>query len=225
MNTKFEDRFKAVDLSEMVACYTLNPKQEKANDLAASLIINAVEIAADSTVCFLEEVSKLCESPIEQILLLGLLFNCPNRLPLHIVNLNALDLEMRLWWYDNRWIDTPTQPTPHIRITPQKPIGRRRVDFFFEYFGRKEKPVTAFAVECDGHDYHDDKPEQRIKDKAKERELMLEGIQVLRFTGSEIFRDAQKCAKQIHQCAGDLLDANHRATTKKQNTEKEASAT
>jgi hypothetical protein len=52
------------------------------------------------------------------------------------------------------------------------------------------------AVECDGHDFHDRTKEQAARDKSRDRRLIADGWTVLRYTGSEIHKDAAKCAAE-----------------------------
>lgn len=73
-------------------------------------------------------------------------------------------------------------------ITPQFHIGKYRIDFVIERL--------KIAIELDGHDYHKTK-EQRTYDASRERFLQRQGWQVVRFTGSEIWRNAKKCADEI----------------------------
>lgn len=56
-----------------------------------------------------------------------------------------------------------------------------------------------FAIECDGHDYHDRTKQQAAYDRARDRELLRLGIPTLRFTGSEIHHDAHRCAVECWQ--------------------------
>jgi very-short-patch-repair endonuclease len=51
-------------------------------------------------------------------------------------------------------------------------------------------------IECDGHNFHEKTKEQAQKDKERDRNLQLEGYQVIRFTGSEIFNSPAKCAAE-----------------------------
>lgn len=69
---------------------------------------------------------------------------------------------------------------------PQVSVGRYRVDFL----------VGMLVIECDGHEFHASK-EQRTHDAGRDRWLMSQGYRVVRFTGSEIFRDAVKCAQEV----------------------------
>lgn len=63
-------------------------------------------------------------------------------------------------------------------------------------------------VECDGHDFHDKTREQAARDKSRDRELQAAGFYVLRFTGSELWRNAPKCAREVDQF---LTDSAYRA--------------
>lgn len=71
--------------------------------------------------------------------------------------------------------------------------GKYRLDFAI---WREGKP-WRIAVECDGHNFHEKTKEQVARDKARERDLIFEGWTVLRFSGTEIHRDADGCAETI----------------------------
>jgi very-short-patch-repair endonuclease len=73
---------------------------------------------------------------------------------------------------------------------PQKPIGIYIVDFYME-----DSTHNKYVVEIDGHESHKTK-EQRYKDYCRERFLQKQFITVIRFTGSEVFVDADNCAKE-----------------------------
>lgn len=77
-------------------------------------------------------------------------------------------------------------------LTAQVEIGKYRVDFFYAGNGKK------IAVELDGHDYHKTR-EQRTYDAERDRHLRMQGVEVVRFTGSEIHKNA-------HNCICDLLE-------------------
>src|SRR5262249_54867374 len=55
------------------------------------------------------------------------------------------------------------------------------------------------AVECDGHEFHERNKEQAARDKSRDRWLAQGRIPVMRFTGSEINRDATACAMEVHE--------------------------
>ena len=58
---------------------------------------------------------------------------------------------------------------------------------------------SSLAVECDGHDFHERTKAQAAHDKSRDRALAAAGCTVLRFTGSEIWRDATACADEVQR--------------------------
>lgn len=52
-------------------------------------------------------------------------------------------------------------------------------------------------IECDGHNYHERTKAQAKNDRTKDRDFMKEGLQLIRYTGSEIYNDAFSCAMEI----------------------------
>jgi len=75
-------------------------------------------------------------------------------------------------------------------IKCQQPIGLYKVDFLY----------LNTVIEIDGHDFHSTK-EQREKDYKKSRYLQKRGYTVIRFMGTEVFLDAEKCAEEAHNIA------------------------
>ena len=76
-------------------------------------------------------------------------------------------------------------------VSPQTPIDLYIVDFYIEtWFGSK------VAVEIDGQEYHKTK-EQRFHDYQRERYLQKRNVQVVRFTGSEVFINAEACVENL----------------------------
>lgn len=59
------------------------------------------------------------------------------------------------------------------------------------------EPGVALAVECDGHKFHERTTEQVAHDRARDRELLRFGVPTIRFTGTEIHRDARRCAREV----------------------------
>lgn len=76
-------------------------------------------------------------------------------------------------------------------LRPQYEWGRYRSDFLF--IGYRHRII----LECDGHDFHERTKGQAEHDRAKDREAQRLGYAMLRFTGSEIYRDPQECIRQI----------------------------
>lgn len=75
-----------------------------------------------------------------------------------------------------------------LDLQPQVEVGKYRVDF-----GNLARKI---GVEIDGHEYHKTK-EQRTADAKRERDLRRLGWQIIRFTGSEVYRNATKCVREV----------------------------
>jgi hypothetical protein len=75
-----------------------------------------------------------------------------------------------------------------------------RLDFAYVIFHDK------YALEFDGHDFHEKTKEQARRDKQRDRSLTLAGWKVLRFTGSETYRDPDAIVDQIHEIGMDAVD-------------------
>lgn len=76
------------------------------------------------------------------------------------------------------------------KVTPQVKIGPYRIDFALQM------DALNLAIECDGHDQHSSK-EQLSADHNRTRYLECHGWRVTRFTGSDIYRDAQGCVLAV----------------------------
>ena len=85
------------------------------------------------------------------------------------------------------WLRCATGAT----VIPQATIGDYRADFLIEFSGRK------IVVECDGHDFHEKTKAQAAHDRARDRYMQGLGYRVYRYTGSEIWKDVQKCVQEI----------------------------
>lgn len=87
---------------------------------------------------------------------------------------------------------------------PQLQVGPYRVDFAFVgaiyAFGPDGfAPGTPcrIAVELDGHDFHEKTKEQASGDKRRDRYLAALGWTVLRFSGSDVYRDPAAVMDEI----------------------------
>lgn len=72
---------------------------------------------------------------------------------------------------------------------PQWPINGYRLDFAF--------PNEKVAIELDGHEYHKT-PEQRTYDAKRDRTLLKDGWVTVRYTGSEVHKDAESIVAEVH---------------------------
>jgi very-short-patch-repair endonuclease len=118
-----------------------------------------------------------CESPIEQL-----------------IAIHLIELESELY-RDSVALENPFD----IRFYVQKDVNvndaNYRLDFLIEI--AMDSKTHKFAVECDGHDFHEKTKEQARRDKKRDRDLASDGYTVLRFTGSEIHKNPAKCVGEI----------------------------
>jgi very-short-patch-repair endonuclease len=85
-----------------------------------------------------------------------------------------------------------------VEVWPQEKVGRYLVDFLLIGGPRQsDNALIYIVVECDGHDYHERTKEQAAHDRGRDRAMQAAGAHVLRFTGSEIYRNPEKCCLEI----------------------------
>lgn len=152
--------------------------KEQANRIADSMISTIIFKANDLG----EVVAKHCESPIETMLATAVLL-------LHRV--------WRMWPNFGGMVPASSveqTANDQIILIPQYEWREYRIDFAFRVPALE--PPWVF-VECDGHNFHERTKEQAARDRARDREIQQAGIPVLRFTGSEIFRDPTNCAGEV----------------------------
>lgn len=70
-----------------------------------------------------------------------------------------------------------------------------RIDFAFFDVTRQRR----YAVELDGHDFHERTKEQAERDRSRDRALTAAGWTCLRFTGREVNRDPDVCLEQVEE--------------------------
>lgn len=174
---------------------------------AISRLKTSRELAAQEAKLFHDEVvsrywweaAEDCQSPIEQLFLLAWVT---------LIESARREGSMRFAYvgprddFAARWsgIEGNLRSRSDI-IGTQVPIGRYRADFVIrradnsDLAGRIMSPPVV--VECDGHEFHERTKDQAARDKKRDRILQEEGFHVLRFTGSEIWKDAGGCARQV----------------------------
>jgi very-short-patch-repair endonuclease len=86
-------------------------------------------------------------------------------------------------------------------LDTQHRVGPYTVDFMVTV--KSGDKTECVAIECDGHDFHERTKEQAAHDKKRDRFLVASGITVLRFTGSEIYKDPWQCCKEIMKVVND----------------------
>jgi very-short-patch-repair endonuclease len=84
-----------------------------------------------------------------------------------------------------------------LKIRPQDNIeidgAAYRIDFVVEALSGNIK----FAIELDGHDFHERTKEQAARDRQRERSITKHGYTIIRFTGSEVFSNPRKCIEEV----------------------------
>lgn len=123
-----------------------------------------------------------CESPIEKLMLVGFW----GRSVAQALTKTEYTLEQ-----DSKVVQGLAASAPHILLAQQARIGNRRVDFLLASAQR------SVVVECDGRDFHDRTNSQITADKSRDRELVAAGYPVMRFSGAEIWRNANACVDQV----------------------------
>lgn len=109
----------------------------------------------------------------------------------NIQQLTLFENRTRVNQPDASFIEARLASALNAREIPYKrehPIGRFRADFAFL--------EQRLVVEVDGHEFHHTK-KQRENDANRDRILTLLGWRVIRFTGSEIYRDVERCVAVI----------------------------
>lgn len=85
-----------------------------------------------------------------------------------------------------------------VALASQVPLilGDRsvRIDFALILF-----TGDKFAIEFDGHDFHDRTKEQAQRDKSRDRLLTAKGWSPVRFTGSEVWKDPSDIVAQVRR--------------------------
>lgn len=74
------------------------------------------------------------------------------------------------------------------------------VDFYFEEDENVNKFNTdkKIIIECDGYEFHQKTKEQVQKDNEREYNLKMEGYEILRFSGTQIYNNPFKCAEDTY---------------------------
>lgn len=121
-----------------------------------------------------EELAAVCESPIE--VLLG----------------SAMVVGFNL--SSQNFIGLPSAEKTAIVLDPQYLWEGYRIDFVLVH---RDTSRAMLFIECDGHEFHERTKDQAAHDRKKDRKIQEAGIPILRFTGSEIYRDPHGCAGQV----------------------------
>lgn len=138
------------------------------------------------------EVASFCDSPIERIL--------GGRLVARLREAFEQNKQVKFVFCSQD--DEDRYGRDHVLLMPQYKWLRYRIDWVMK-IPTLQQPYVF--IECDGKDFHSS-PEQVRRDQQREAEIFKHGIYVLRFTGSEIFRETDWCVdytvKYAMRCLG-----------------------
>jgi very-short-patch-repair endonuclease len=99
-----------------------------------------------------------------------------------------------------------SMPNGDLIIAPQFPYGPYILDFLL--FGRDDRGNQRLLnVECDGKQHHHTTMDQRDYDRERNKFMRENGIEVIRFSGSDICKQPAACA---HEAATILIDWRQR---------------
>jgi hypothetical protein len=161
----------------------------------------------------LNDLTEFCESPIEVSLLLALAAAFAD------FDVANMKLQAMVPSSYERFSRFPTDEASAYLI-PQAVVAgvddrgewSYRIDFLL-VCGSRPAFRRCFAIECDGHEWHEKTKQQVARDKRRDRRLIMSDIVPIRFSGSEIHKGAADCADYIRQLAhgalGDVLQREH----------------
>lgn len=132
-------------------------------------------------------VFRQCQSPIEKVFASALVLYEITQPKWHRFNIMP-------WQFDEG--EHPGH-RPGLCVFQQASFGPYTVDFLLTAATPNGKILAKVAAECDGHDFHERTKEQAAHDKKRDRYLVSRGVQVMRFTGSEIWRSPQDCVEEF----------------------------
>lgn len=165
-------------------------------DRIEQLLDNAAQLWKDWRRFDLERFQDKIQSPIEEIMLVGFLVaqslgSAQTRVARDFDGIDSA----QDWCGDER--------NPEIQIVPQVSIPKTRytADFLVRFWRHSQNKWEYIVVECDGHDFHERTKEQATHDKKRDRDLTELGYKVLRFTGSEIWKNPFQCVQSVLRVA------------------------
>lgn len=128
--------------------------------------------------------------------------------PLEVELANAFARQSRWEWRrdEDAEYEVGNWPGWWIALLAQLPVpefpdgGGYRCDFVLSSFfpeDTQDGGTTWFVVvEVDGHEFHERTKEQAEHDRSRDRWFAKQQIHTLRFTGREVWRDPDKCARE-----------------------------
>lgn len=164
----------------------------------------AEDIAARAHEAFTYQCGRIrgrCQSPIEEILGMSIFYQMRD----WIDDADA-DMGGAHWMMSEyTWPDESATPFDGVFCFQQARIGNYRPDFLFVIQDRTRSVRKALVVECDGHAFHERTKQQAAHDRSRDRWMTSNDVTVLRFTGSEIWRDPVGAGEEVCELISNLF--------------------
>jgi hypothetical protein len=170
-------------------------------NLLADQIMDEVAQSVGWRLTYAEDSKSEGDSPIERLFFNALFLSlryCDQEWFQGIFTVKANDDDWLTSMKDDR------QARTHLIMQRQQQLPNWRVDFLFHVYADWARCPDGgtegwkqLIVECDGHDFHERTKEQAARDRERDRWAQLQGIEVFRFTGSELWKDPLGCANQV----------------------------
>lgn len=94
------------------------------------------------------------------------------------------------------------EPQYEINVDGRKYIADFSVELVHWELGEKgyeiNKIPLKILIECDGHDFHQKTRKQIIYDNERQLALQTAGYEVVRFSGSQIYKEPLECAEKAY---------------------------
>jgi len=156
---------------------------------AQRLAEQLADVAASNALMAYENWQSGMESPIERLLFIGMY----SIIPIQEVEFMPL-MKCEATSSDNIHSLQAARIAEHgtLRIQLQERLLDWRADFVLSCPSITKKKAI---IECDGHEFHERTKEQAARDRSRDRAAQAAGHMMLRYTGSEIYRDPLGCAR------------------------------
>jgi len=90
----------------------------------------------------------------------------------------------------------------NVHLSPHEPVSTEVGSYAVDFLIVPADPAldqVKIAIELDGHEFHEKTHQQVRHDKARERAIVQQGVTVLRFSGSEVVRNARGCVEEVEK--------------------------
>jgi very-short-patch-repair endonuclease len=158
------------------------------------------DLASSQALMAFENWSDGITSPIERLMLIGMYSVIPHD---EIALMPLLKFEVISTDKSHPMQVARAAEHGTLVIQPQYRLLDWPADFVLSCPSISQKRVV---IECDGHDFHERTKEQAARDRARDRAVQAQGHIMLRYTGSEIYRDPLGCARNALKTLANAIE-------------------